>query len=433
MRESTFEEAMDWALEKNKRFNKELLMEFIDFYNTEKVTKSQACQKALNSIFLSARDEQDFKERFKIVKSYNFDVEIPDNYSKRKPWIYTKLSLEELKKRGFTVGLHEDYYYLHFPGGFICVVISTKEVSAQFDFAMDYYFKLIEINKVFSKDELFYLSSYQKNKLETQEGEGFLSRKMYNDLKKKGYYVGYKIGTNFLTLPISTIPITVDKTDTVFEGKIGLADTKGNIILEPKYDKIIETSCGNIIQLNGKFGYLTDDCKVILECIYQDVSEIIRRSISKNEEEDQVCFFVKEDDVTYLLNYSGEKIYKFNGLNMDNVLEVEFVNNTLLFIYKDEIEFENIKTGKYKKCIIENNYLNIELLNDEYFIYQKYMTTAYIYSIEELNIVDDQEFEYVMYIPELIDNQYMYKTSFKNENNEVLYYDQNMKRHFIHE
>lgn len=52
----------------------------------------------------------------------------------------------------------------------------------------------------------------------------------------------------------------------------GLKDIKGNIVIPPVYDEIFafNTESIAVAQKNGKFGYLRNDGKVLIECIYDD-------------------------------------------------------------------------------------------------------------------------------------------------------------------
>lgn len=119
------------------------------------------------------------------------------------------------------------------------------------------------------------------------------------------------------------------------DGKIGLINLTGKVILEPQYEEIIavEGIKNSLkIQKDGKFGIASDEGKIIIEPQYSDITNLGK--------DDKSGYIVKSDDGKFgIVDYSAKQVLeaKYDEIKKisGNDLYVVKQNDTLKVVGKD--------------------------------------------------------------------------------------------------
>ncbi len=130
--------------------------------------------------------------------------------------------------------------------------------------------------------------------------------------------------------------------------KLGLCDSAGNIIIEPKYKKI--DKIGNdykngyiVVDENDKYGIIGTDKTAVIECKYEEIKGIASSNL----------FVIKKDNKYVVVNKQGETILenKFDDvedINGEYIIAKKDNKFGVLDIYgetKVKFDYENIKSA----------------------------------------------------------------------------------------
>jgi hypothetical protein len=117
---------------------------------------------------------------------------------------------------------------------------------------------------------------------------------MYWRRKIFAFLIALLFSEMMLAQNIQLLPVVVG-------GKYGFIDTKGNLVLEPKYDYVFDFGRNNfsVVSMNGRYGVIDIDGNEIIAC-REDSIKII----------DSV-FAIKKDDLWGLMDYRGKAITNF--------------------------------------------------------------------------------------------------------------------------
>lgn len=203
------------------------------------------------------------------------------------------------------------------------------------------------------------------------------------------------------------------------DGKFGLIDFEGKIIVEPIYDNIYAlqgTENSIVIEKDGKKGLVNNKTgELVIEAKYSEIS-----SITKSHEDGYIVKNVSNkygliaNDKTQVLEFKYDEIKKMTGNNYYVVVEngvVEVINSSGAAILNsgfDSIEgikvdnFIIIKDGKYGvinkagSTVIESEYENLKFGAADSYIAQKDGKTGII--DKDGNTIIDFKYERISYI-----------------------------------
>ena len=205
--------------------------------------------------------------------------------------------------------------------------------------------------KIKGYDKVEALANYDKNKNVWYE-------KNVLRVEKDGKYglVDFS-GKELLPIEYDNIETLKNVENSILIGNgdlIGLCDTEGNIVIEPKYKKIekIEDDYKNgyiVVDENNKYGIIGFDKSVVLECNYEEIKGIYANNL----------YVVKQDGKYVIINNEGDIIL---GGDFDDVIDI---NETYIIVKKNGKEgIINISAEKQ----IDYKYDELIYMNNEYYI-----------------------------------------------------------------
>ncbi len=181
-----------------------------------------------------------------------------------------------------------------------------------------------------------------------------------------------------------------------YNGKYGMANSKGEIIIEPIYDYILGDSSGIIINNDDKYGIYDEAGNEVLPIVYEDITSIAKDLIG-----------LKDDSGKYgMYNYEGEKITdhiydEING-HLRTLIQVSkdgkygYINNQGDVVV--DIEYEGIDITldpRYAQVKVDGKYGIMDMYG-EWLVEPKYDYISFGYGndmklIEDCFIVGDGE------------------------------------------
>lgn len=186
--------------------------------------------------------------------------------------------------------------------------------------------------------------------------------------------------------------------------KIGLVDNLGNIIIPTEYDSIIAIEnnykYGYIVEKDNKFGIIDNNKKVILEVNYEEIKPIYNTNRYVVKEDGKLKLIDKDANVLLDTGYDD-----IAGINGDNVIIIK--NNKYGVITLDgdtkiESKYDSLKYAFAEYYIAKNKdkYGIVNLAGDEV-LYFDYVNITFRKDLEIIEAEKEFEFETQIYDSEL--------------------------------
>ena len=86
--------------------------------------------------------------------------------------------------------------------------------------------------------------------------------------------------------------------------KFGFIDTKGNVVIPPKYDQVRSFEEGLApVEINNRWGYINKEGKMVIKPAYKEVNGF---------SEGLACVYTRNNHIPYFINKTGKIIFKIN-------------------------------------------------------------------------------------------------------------------------
>ena len=207
---------------------------------------------------------------------------------------------------------------------------------------------------------------------------------------------------------------------TANNGKYGIIDYNGNIILDLKYDYIKIIDNGFIIKENNKFGIINENKEYILKPEYQEIFDYKNNFVIKKDNKYAIINDKKETIIDYEIDYT-EQLEDYLIIIKNNKLGI-FKDNKILLNYQIETKNDQITAYLY------NNDIHIKTYDKTiktYIINKDTIKQIIDGNLKTINITDYKTDEITNIL-----NEYTYTTKITDNKLNLTIYNKDYDKHY---
>ena len=207
---------------------------------------------------------------------------------------------------------------------------------------------------------------------------------------------------------------------TANNGKYGIIDYNGNIILDLKYDYIKIIDNGFIIKENNKFGIINENKEYILKPEYQEIFDYKNNFVIKKDNKYAIINDKKETIIDYEIDYT-EQLEDYLIIIKNNKLGI-FKDNKILLNYQIETKNDQITAYLY------NNDIHIKTYDKTiktYIINKDTIKQTIDGNLKTINITDYKTDEITNIL-----NEYTYTTKITDNKLNLTIYNKDYDKHY---